>query len=158
VGAPLLGKEAVEKIRQFRSNYDSKIKRTKIVRNPFSSGRVLIVDDIDINLYVAREMMLPYGLQVDTAINGVEAIEKIKQNEYDLVFMDHIMPMMDGVETTHKIRKMGGGYEKLPIVALTANAVSGVKEMFLKNGFSGFISKPLSMQELDEVLKEWMPQ
>ncbi|MDR3020864.1 MAG: response regulator [Treponema sp.] len=158
VGAPVLGKEAVEKIRQFRSNYDSKIKRTKIVRNPFSSGRVLIVDDIDINLYVAREMMLPYGLQVDTAINGVEALEKIRQNEYDLVFMDHIMPIMDGVETTHKIRKMGGRYEKLPIVALTANAISGVKEMFFENGFSGFISKPLSIQELDDVLKEWMPQ
>jgi CheY-like chemotaxis protein len=108
------------------------------------------------NLYVAKGMLSPYGLQIDTALSGFEAIEKIKRNEYDLVFMDHMMPKMDGLEATQEIRKLGPEYEKLPIVALTANAVSGMREMFLANGFNGFISKPIVMQELDAVLKEWL--
>ena len=156
-GASVIGKEAVERLKQFRSNYEAKMKRARIVHESLSSGKVLIVDDIDINLYVAKEMLLPYGLHVDTAISGSEAIEKIKENDYSLVFMDHIMPLMDGIEATREIRKLGKKYEELPIVALTANAVSGVKEMFLANGFNGFISKPLGMQELDDVLKKWIP-
>jgi len=108
------------------------------------------------NLYVAKGMLSPYGLQIDTALSGPEAIEKVKRSEYDLVFMDHMMPKMDGMETTQEIRKLGGVYEKLPIVALTANAVSGMKEMFLSNGFNGFISKPIVMRELDNVIREWL--
>jgi CheY-like chemotaxis protein len=101
---------------------------------------------------------LPYGLQVDTAINGMDAIELVKKNDYNLIFMDHIMPLKDGIETTNEIRKLGKKYEydQLPIIALTANAVSGVKEMFLANGFNDFISKPLGMQELDDILKKWV--
>jgi CheY-like chemotaxis protein len=101
---------------------------------------------------------LPYGLQVDTAINGMDAIELVKKNDYNLIFMDHIMPLKDGIETTKEIRELGKKYEydQLPIVALTANAVSGVKEMFLSNGFNDFISKPLGMQELDDILKKWI--
>ena len=114
------------------------------------------MDDIDVNLYVAQEMLSPYELQVDTATSGFEAIEKIKNNSYNLVFMDHMMPKMDGIETTREIRKLGPEYEKIPIVALTANAISGVKEMFLSNGFNGFISKPISMKELDAILNEWI--
>jgi CheY-like chemotaxis protein len=71
--------------------------------------------------------------------------------------MDHMMPKMDGMEATQAIRKLGGEYERLPIIALTANAVSGMREMFLNNGFSDFISKPIRMQELNKVLKKWMP-
>jgi CheY-like chemotaxis protein len=111
---------------------------------------------MDMNLYVAKGMLSPYGLQIDTALSGPEAIEKIKRSEYDLVFMDHMMPKMDGMEATQEIRKLGGVYEKLPIVALTANAVAGMKEMFLSNGFNGFISKPIVMRELDNVIREWL--
>jgi signal transduction histidine kinase len=157
VGAPLLSKETINDLRQLRTIYEAKMKKNQIVRTPISSGKVLVVDDVDINLYIAEEMLSFYELQIDTAANGVEAIEKIKQNDYDLVFMDHIMPSMDGMETTRRIRELGAKYEKLPVVALTANTVSGVKEMFLANGFNGFISKPLGMHELDEVLKEWLP-
>ncbi|MCL2720307.1 MAG: response regulator [Treponema sp.] len=153
-GAPELGKEAAEKLHEFRSNYDEKAKKTHIVREHIRPGKVLIVDDVDINLYVAKEMLLPYGLEIDLASSGAEAIESIKKEKYDIVFMDHIMPLMDGIETTKEIRKLG--YDKLPIIALTANAVSGVKEMFLNNGFNGFVSKPIGLHELDEVLKEWM--
>ena len=155
-GAPVLGKEAVERMRHLRSNYELKMKEAHIVREPLSAGKALVVDDIEINLYVVREMLLPYGLQVDTALSGAEAIQKIKQNDYDIVFMDHVMPVMDGVETTRQIRKMGQKYEKIPIIALTANIVFSEKDMFFANGFNGFISKPLSMHVLDEVIREWM--
>jgi signal transduction histidine kinase/HPt (histidine-containing phosphotransfer) domain-containing protein len=156
VGAPPLGREVTEKLREFRSNYEAKAKKTYIVREAIPNGKVLIVDDMDMNLYVAKGMLSPYGLNIDTALSGPEAIEKVKRNEYDIVFMDHMMPKMDGMETTQEIRKLGKEYEKLPIVALTANAVSGMREMFLSNGFNGFISKPIVMQELDNILREWL--
>jgi len=114
---------------------------------------------LDMNLYVIKGMLSPYGLHIDTATSGYEAIEKIKFNAYDLVFMDHMMPKMNGVEATREIRKWEAeelSKTRLPIIALTANAVSGMKEMFLANGFNGFISKPIIMQELDKVLREWM--
>ncbi len=156
VGAPALGRETVEKLRQFCVSHELTTKKAQIVSEPLPSGKVLIVDDIDINLYVTREMLLSYGLQVDTAISGAEAIEKIKQNDYNIVFMDHIMPGMDGIETTLKIRKLGPKYENIPIIALTANAVFGVKDMFLANGFNDLTLKPLGMHELNKILKEWM--
>jgi len=155
-GAAALGKETVEKLRQFRLNYEKKTENIQIVREQLPFGKVLIVDDMEMNLYVARGLLSLYGLQIDTALSGHEAIEKIKRNTYDLVFMDHMMPIMDGVEATRNIRKLGPEYEKLPVIALTANAVSGVKEMFLENGFNGFLSKPIATQGLDEILKEWM--
>jgi CheY-like chemotaxis protein len=141
------------------------MEKLKIVRKPIPFGKVLVVDDLDMNIYVIKGMLSPYGLQIDTAVSGHEAIEKIKKNTYDLVFMDHMMPVMDGVETVRKIReweneefkkKTGLSEAKLPIIALTANAVSGMSEMFLANGFNGFISKPIVLNELDEVLKKWL--
>ena len=119
-------------------------------------GRVLVVDDKDMSLYIAKGMLSLYGLQIDTAKSGHEAIEKIKYNVYDLVLMDHVMPRMDGIETTRKIRRLKGGYKKLPIVALIVNSVAGMKEMFLANGFNGFISKPIVLHEIDKMLKEWL--
>jgi PAS domain S-box-containing protein len=156
-GAAPLGKEKTQKLKQFRLLYKEGLEKLKIVREPIPFGKVLVVDDMDMNIYVAREMLSPYGLQIDMATSGMEAIEKIKLNTYDLVFMDHMMPVMDGVEAVREIRKLGKEYEKLPIVALTASAISGMREMFLANGSHGFISKPIIMQELDGVLKEWMP-
>jgi PAS domain S-box-containing protein len=153
-GAAALGKEAAEKLRQFSLNYKAEIKKIQITREPIPFGKVLVVDDIEMNLYVAKGMLSPYGLQIDTAESGPEAIDKIKRGTYDIVFMDHMMPVMDGIEATQEIRKLGKEYEKLPIIALTANAVSGVKEMFLASGFNGFISKPIAAQELDAMLKE----
>jgi len=157
VGAQPLGKEVTEKLKSFRSNYEAKMKKAQIVRDSIIDGKVLVVDDMDMNLYVARGMLLPYGLQIDTALSGPEAIEKVKRSEYDIVFMDHMMPKMDGIETTQEIRKLGKKFEKLPIIALTANAVSGMREMFLSSGFNDFISKPIVMQELDTILMQWIP-
>jgi len=156
VGTSVLGKEKAQEMGHFRLNYEKRTQKTQIDRKQIPDARVLVVDDVDINLYVAEEMLSPYGLKVDFAVSGIEAIEKVQERKYDLVFMDHIMPIMNGVETVKKIRSLGKEFEKLPIIALTANAIAGVKEMFLENGFNGFIPKPIGLHELDEVLKEWI--
>ena len=155
-GAPALGSEAAERLRTFRSDFTTKPKKTRIEHEPIPFGKVLVVDDMELNLYVIKGKLLPYGLHIDTATSGLDAIEKVKNDAYDIVFMDHMMPKMDGVEATREIRKLGPEYGKLPIIAITANAVSGVREMLLENGFNGFISKPIDTRELDEVLRKWM--
>ena len=122
------------------------------------SARILLVDDNEFNLKVAHGLMMLLGIDAKVTLSGSEAIGLIKDNDFDLVFMDHMMPDMDGIEATGEIRKLGGKYKELPIIALTANAVHGVKEMFLANGFNGYISKPIDMQELIELLMEWLPK
>jgi signal transduction histidine kinase/CheY-like chemotaxis protein/HPt (histidine-containing phosphotransfer) domain-containing protein len=119
---------------------------------------VLIVDDTNTNLKVAEGLMLPYRMNVDLCRNGVESIDAVKAHVYDIVFMDHMMPGMDGVEAARRIREFGGVYQKLPIIALTANAVSGMKEMFLKRGFNDFLSKPIDTAKLHAVLEKWLPE
>jgi len=117
----------------------------------------LVVDDIEINLIIAEESFRAYGAEVDTATSGYEAVELVKQREYDIVFMDHMMPGMDGVDATKAIRALPGEkYQKLPIVALTANVVGDVRDMFLEGGMNDFLSKPLDHDEIRRVLKEWL--
>ena len=118
-------------------------------------AKILVVDDIETNLKVTEGLLLPYKIQVDSCLSGEEAIDAVKDSHYDLVFMDHMMPEMDGVEATKIIRDMGFG---LPIIALTANAVSGTKEMFLENGFNDFLSKPIDLAKLDFLLEKWIPK
>jgi len=124
------------------------------------SARILLVDDLMTNLRVAEGLMLPYRMQIDVCKSGAEAIDLVKANVYDIVFMDHMMPEMDGVEATLAIRALEGSeyFKTLPIVALTANAVSGVKEMFLQNGFSDFLAKPIEMVKLNVILETWLPK
>jgi CheY-like chemotaxis protein len=115
-------------------------------------GSVLIVDDVETNIFVAKGLMVPYELRIDSTDSGYGAIERIKNgSEYDIIFMDHMMPKLDGVETTKILRGMG--YKK-PVVALTANAVAGQVEIFLKNGFDDFISKPIDVRQLNAVLNK----
>ncbi|MDR2588381.1 MAG: response regulator [Spirochaetales bacterium] len=122
-------------------------------------ARVLVVDDIATNLKVAEGLLSPYKAKVDTCLTGSEAIERIKRTQYDLVFMDHMMPDMDGVETTAEIRALDEErLRQLPIIALTANAVSGMKEMFLQQGFSDFLAKPIDVSRLDEIMGKWLPR
>jgi len=123
-----------------------------------SDVRVLIVDDISINLVVAEGLMAAYMMQIDTCTNGKAAIEKIKNTKYDIVFMDHMMPELDGIETTRIIRKMPGEYfATLPIIALTANAVAGMRNMFLQNGMNDLLTKPIELPKLNEILDRWIP-
>jgi signal transduction histidine kinase/CheY-like chemotaxis protein/HPt (histidine-containing phosphotransfer) domain-containing protein len=118
---------------------------------------ILVVDDNDFNLKVASGILGLSQIDAQTASSGKEAIALVKRNEYDIVFMDHMMPEMDGVEATAEIRALGGKYASLPIIALTANAVQGAREMFLANGFSDFIAKPIDAYELNELLMKWLP-
>ena len=121
-------------------------------------AKVLIVDDNLVNRKVAAGLMRPFEMQIDTAKSGEEAIRMVKEKEYHLIFMDHMMPDMDGVEATHVIRELEGEYYKnVPIIALTANAISGVKEMFLEEGMSDFIAKPINVKELSEKILTWLP-
>jgi CheY-like chemotaxis protein len=151
-GGGKCGAEAAESLRNFSFSSISISKKAQIVYEYMPYGKVLVVDDVESNLYVAEGMLIPYGLHIETAKSGAEAIKKIKDgNVYDIVFMDHMMPVMDGIKATAIIR--ASGY-KQPIVALTANAVSGRSEIFLSNGFDRFISKPIDSRELDLVLKE----
>ncbi|MDR0496353.1 MAG: response regulator, partial [Treponema sp.] len=95
---------------------------------------------------------------VDTAESGFKAIEMVKENNYDIVFIDHMMPEMDGVDATKIIRALPGNkYSKLPIVALTANVVGDVRDMFLECGMNDFLSKPLDHKEIERVLRYWLP-
>ena len=122
-------------------------------------ARVLIVDDVDLNLEVAAACLEPYDIRVDCVDNGADAVQLIKSGEprYDLIFMDHMMPGMNGIEAVRAIREIGTEYtSSLPIVALTANALAGNDKMFAENGFQGFLSKPIELQRLDEVLHEWV--
>jgi len=103
----------------------------------------------------------PYKMQISLCKSGERALEAVKSNRYDLVFMDHMMPGMDGVESTLHIRKLGATdsyFSELPIVALTANAVTGMREFFLNNNFSDFMSKPVNMIKLNAVLEKWIPK
>ena len=124
-----------------------------------SNVHVLIVDDNSMNLRVAEEMLTTYGIKVTKAYNGQEALDKITSMDYDFVFMDHMMPQMDGVETLHHIRKkVGTYYQNVPIIALTANAVAGNREKLLKEGFDDFLEKPIERSVLERVLRRTLPE
>jgi signal transduction histidine kinase/CheY-like chemotaxis protein len=125
---------------------------------PAPDLKVLVVDDIDINLDVAAVMLEAFGIRADLAGSGETAIKKICEKDYDVVFMDHMMPEMDGIEATHCIRAMGGKYKDLPIIALTANAVNDAEKNFLENGFTGFLAKPLELSTLSRCLKKLVNQ
>lgn len=119
--------------------------------------RVLLVDDNDLNLEIAEELMKPYGMQVDCVHSGQEAVDAVLARTYDLVFMDHMMPGMDGTEALKKIRSLPDrSFRSLPVVALTANASSSAQAMFQAQGFSDFLAKPIMIQKLNEILEKWL--
>jgi signal transduction histidine kinase/CheY-like chemotaxis protein len=148
----MIGKEMAETLQQFKMSSVSQTEKSEIIYDPMPYGSVLIVDDVETNLYVAKGLMAPYDLAMETAVSGFETIDKIKAGSvYDIIFMDHMMPKMDGIETTKILREMG--YTK-PIIALTANALVGQAEMFMRNGFDGFISKPIDVRQLNTTLNK----
>lgn len=120
--------------------------------------RVLVVDDEEMNLVVAKGALGGYGIEVDTCLSGKEALERCAEYRYDIVFLDHMMPGFDGVETLRRIREMRGGiYQDLPVVALTANTISGAREMFRNEGFTEFIPKPIERTVLERALHKILP-
>lgn len=121
-------------------------------------ARILIVDDNAINITIAEGLLQPLQAKCDSALSGKEAIEKIKENGYDIVLMDHMMPELDGIETTKVIRETIPSAEKLPILAVTANVMEGVKDMFLKAGMDDFVAKPIDVRDLVAKVKQWLPE
>jgi len=122
---------------------------------------VLVVDDIITNLKVTKGLLSPYGMQVSLCKSGPMALNAINENHYDIILMDHRMPGMDGVETTRRIRRRGAKdkyFSEVPIVVLTANAVVGMRDFFLENGFTDFISKPVDTIRLNSILEKWIPK
>ena len=120
-------------------------------------AKILVVDDNKLNLKVAQGILKPYGIRPDCVESGAEALVAVQDKEYDLIFMDHMMPVMDGVETMQKIRKMEGGAD-LRIVALTANALSGVEARYTEAGFDGFLAKPIEPREMEALLHKMLPE
>ena len=168
---PGIGEETAGLLRQFR--YVNPDRKKIIDRSWMPYATALVVDDMPVNLLVAQGLLKPYGIKVDTAASGKEAVEKVKAvNEpYHLIFMDHVMPEMDGIETVRIIRaweeenrhmtpsKSGNiqtEFNLTPIIALTANALVGNTEMFLSKGFNGFLPKPIDLVQLDKVLNHWI--
>ena len=152
VECPAIGADVVEQLRKFAFTGDRRVADQRIDRELMPYGSVLVVDDVATNLYVADGLLSLYQLKVETASSGFEAIEKAEGGAvYDVIFMDHMMPRMDGIEAMQKLRELG--YTGA-IVALTANALVGNDEMFMQKGFDGFISKPIDIRQLDDVLKK----
>ena len=130
-------------------------------RRPFSCTGVhaLVVDDEEMNLVVAKGVLGSYGIQVDTCLSGREAVERCRDASYTIVFLDHMMPGFDGVETLKHIREIDNGiYQDLPVIALTANTISGAREMFRNEGFMEFIPKPIERAVLERVLRRALPE
>ena len=146
----VIGSELAKNLKQFRSAERAQLKRTQIRRDLMPYGSVLVVDDVETNIFVAKGLITPYNIKIDSANSGLETIAKIKSGKvYDIIFMDHMMPQMDGIECTKLLREKGYTGS---IVALTANAVVGQAKMFMENGFDDFISKPIDIHQLNMVL------
>jgi signal transduction histidine kinase/HPt (histidine-containing phosphotransfer) domain-containing protein/ActR/RegA family two-component response regulator len=151
----------------FEGIKDSETKSCKVYRETEKPGirftapdaRILIVDDIVTNLIVAKGLLSPYKMRIDCCGSGLETLRLAEKNPYDIVFLDHMMPGMDGIETAAAIRSSNEPRVRETIlVALTANAVSGMKEMFLENGFNDYLAKPIEIAKLDIILERWIPK
>jgi CheY-like chemotaxis protein/HPt (histidine-containing phosphotransfer) domain-containing protein/anti-sigma regulatory factor (Ser/Thr protein kinase) len=155
-----IGKKLADSLMRFTYTEKKRDKSQKMVRAQMPYARVLIVDDVSTNLDVARGIMKPYGMTIDCVTSGQAAIDRVRGAtiRYDAIFMDHMMPEMDGIEATTIIReKIGTEYARsVPIIALTANAIVGTDKMFLANGFQDFLSKPIDIIRMDEVINTWV--
>ena len=155
-----IGKETANNIMNIRIAHNKHTQKSLLKRADFSYANVLVVDDVQTNLDVAQGMLGSYGLYIDCALSGQQAINMIRKENprYDIVFMDHMMRGIDGIETVRIIREeIGTSYARnVPIIALTANAIIGNEKMFLEHGFQAFISKPIDIMRLDSVLRRWI--
>jgi len=154
VQCPEIGEDVAQRLMKFKYMDDSRVDDLRIERETMPYGKVLVVDDVEINLFVAEGVLQPYELDIELADSGFAAIDKVQGGKiYDVIFMDHMMPVMDGIMATKELRSMG--YTGT-IIALTANALVGNEEMFAENGFDGFIAKPIDIRRMDDVLNEFI--
>ena len=139
-------KDAVEKVNVYREDFQA------------PDARILVVDDVEMNLKVFKGLLNKSLMVIDTATSGEESIEMARTFNYDMIFMDHQMPHMDGIETLEKIiSDRIIDIEKTPVIAITANAISGAREMYLEKGFSDYLTKPVTGWGLSEMLRKWLP-
>jgi CheY-like chemotaxis protein len=160
VDAAPIGDETAAALKNSSYSEDRKASADSLVITPLPDANVLVVDDVEINLEVAKGMLEPYKLHVDFAFDGAEAVDIVRNGEthYDLIFMDQMMPKMDGIEAVKVIREdIGSEYARtVPIVALTANAMSGTREMFVENGFQDFLAKPIDPKAMHDIITKWI--
>ncbi len=144
----------------FEKQYNESLRSTENYRQKFIApmGRILVVDDNAMNLAVAQGLLKQTRLQVDVASSGEECLELMRHKTYHLICMDHMMPVMDGVETLHKIRELESNPSAdVPVIALTANAVPGAKEFYLNEGFQDYLTKPIDADKFENMLIEYLP-
>lgn len=145
-----LNEAYIESVKQM-ANYKEKLHAPR--------AQLLFVDDTAMNLDVIKGLLKNTGIKIDTALSGKEALEAVKHNTYDILFIDHRMPEMDGIETLHAMKEMKDNLSAgKPCIALTANAISGVRKMYLNEGFDDYISKPVNPAKLEELIKQYLPQ
>jgi CheY-like chemotaxis protein/anti-sigma regulatory factor (Ser/Thr protein kinase) len=147
-----------EELGDYTVRFDNATDRNQAYHELFHApdARILVVDDTEMNLTVMQSLLKKTGIRIDTATSGREALVMAEQTRYDLVFIDHMMPEMDGIETLHHMRESGACKEVLA-VALTANAVSGAREMYLEAGFADYLSKPVDGERLERLLADMLP-
>jgi len=152
----IIGPETAMRLQCFETDSRAATKRFNFTPEQMPYGKVLIVDDTPANLYVAKHLLAFHGLEIETCENGHQVIDKVeKGNIYDIIFMDHIMPGINGIETLHIIRNKG--YTGT-VIALTANAIIGQVEEYIQNGFDGFLSKPIQATQLNDLLVEYIKE
>jgi CheY-like chemotaxis protein len=160
VSEAIIDRATMQNLTSFNYNLERNKRSKNLILTQMPYGRILVVDDVVTNLDVAKGILLPYGLTVDCASNGREAVKLVRAENprYDLIFMDHMMPEMDGIETVRVIREeIGTDYARtVPIVALTANALTGNDNMFKAHGFQDFLSKPIDIMKMDVALNAWV--
>lgn len=156
VFVPLFSVQVIKLLKTYGDREQNGISgMTNIKRLP--EAKILIVDDNRLNLEIAESLLEPYQMEIDCVMSGKDAIQAILEKDYNLILMDYMMPGMDGVETLKKIRNLSQEkYSRLPVVVLTANAIEGAREMFLEKGFNGFLTKPIDMRAVNEVLERWI--
>lgn len=153
-----VGKNTVGDVGKYLAGgIDRSVEKVSWFRAP--EARVLVVDDVEMNLKVMEELLGETGMNVDTAESGKECLEKVAAGEYDLIFLDHMMPEMDGEETFRRMNAMSGNKNRdTHVIMLTANAIKGAKEIYLKEGFSGYLAKPVKEEELKEICLAYLPK
>lgn len=149
----IIGSETADAIRN--DSYEFKDKKDSFEYREHPGKSVLVVDDARVNLMVAKGLLAPYGMEVDTASSGAQAVELASKKHYRIILMDHMMPEMDGVETMHAIRDLGGYNRTVPVIALTANAVDGTRDMLVAEGMQDYITKPIDKKILNDAIEKY---
>lgn len=147
-------------IGRFDDRHDENATRVQNSQNVLkaSKAKILVVDDNRVNLKVVKALLKTTGIEIDLADSGKKCLEMLPQKPYHLVLLDHFMPNMDGIETLQKIREMGGSYSTLPVIALTANVVSGAKDNYVSLGFTDFLEKPINVDKMEDALRNYLPK